>query len=114
MELCNHSLAPYLFLIIAICGDVFATASLKACGGFTRLVPSIGVMLGYITVLVMLSLTLKRLPLGITYAVWGGLGTAGAAVVGVCFFKESYDAPRVIGTALIIVGTVVTYVFPKS
>lgn len=105
---------PYIFLIIAICGDVFATASLKACAGFTKLLPSLNVLAGYAVVLTMLALSLKHLPFGITYAVWGGLGTVGAAIVGVCFFKELYDLPRLIGTMLIIIGTIIIYACPKS
>lgn len=104
---------PYIYLFLAICGDVFATASLKASGGFTKLAPSINVMLGYAAVLLFLSLCLKQLPLGLTYAVWGGLGTIGAALVGAYFFHELYDAPRIIGTVLIITGTMVIYAFPR-
>lgn len=107
-------LLPYLYLLLAICGDVFATASLKACGGFSKLEPTICALGGYLLVLVMLALTLKELPLGTTYAVWGGLGTLGAAIAGMILFKESYDLPRIIATILIMLGTIVMYACPHQ
>ena len=104
----------YFYLIVAIIADVLATSSLKACGGFTRFYPSVGVLLGYGLVLLTLCAALKVLPLGMTYAIWSGAGTIGVAIVAAIFFNEPYDGPRLIGTFLIALGTFIMYFFPKS
>ena len=65
---------PYLSLAIAIVAEVIATSALRAAEGFTRLGPSLLVVVGYAIAFVFLSLTLKSIPIGIAYAIWSGLG----------------------------------------
>ena len=64
----------YFYLAIAIISEVAGTSALKASAQFTRLVPSLIVVVGYGLSFYMLTLVLKTLPLGITYALWSGLG----------------------------------------
>lgn len=104
----------YFYLLIAILGDIVATSALKASGGFTKLVPSIWVMCGYGVVLLTLCLSLKALPLGVTYAVWSGVGMVGVTIVSALYFHEPYDAPRIVGTLLVALGVVIMYAFPRT
>ncbi len=104
----------YLYLGLAIVSEVIATTALKASEEFSRLVPSIIVVLGYAVAFYFLSLTLRTIPVGIAYAIWSGVGIVLIALVGVVWFRQSLDAPAIIGMALIIAGVVVVNVLSKS
>lgn len=96
----------YLWLAIAIIAEVFGSSMLKLAEGFTRLLPSIGVVAGYAVAFYGLSLALKELPLGVAYAIWAGVGTALTALVGIIFYKETLHIKKAIGILLIIGGVV--------
>lgn len=104
----------YLWLAIAIVSEVIGTSSLKACAGFTRLWPSIIVVLSYSTTFYFFSLTLKTIPVGIAYAIWAGVGIVLVALIGFFFFRQKLDAPALVGMGLIIAGTVLINFFSKS
>ena len=104
----------YVYLGIAIVSEVIATSALKASDEFSRLVPSIVVVLGYGVAFYFLSLTLRTIPVGIAYAIWSGVGIVLIALVGVLWFRQSLDLPAIIGMALIIAGVVVVNGFSKS
>ena len=97
----------FLFLLISIVAEVFASSMLKLTNGFKRLLPTLGVIAGYGTAFYFLSLTLQSLAIGTVYAIWAGLGTALTAVVGVIFYKEHFNVKKLVGIAMIIVGVVV-------
>jgi len=105
---------PYLLLGIAIVAEVIATSALRAAEGFTRLVPSIVVVIGYAVAFLCLSLTLKSIPVGIVYAIWSGLGIVLISVVAYFLYGQSLDLPAIIGMGLILVGVVVLNLFSKS
>jgi len=105
---------PYLLLGIAIVAEVVATSALRAAEGFTRLVPSIMVVIGYAVAFLCLSLTLKSIPVGIVYAIWSGLGIVLISVVAYFLYGQSLDLPAIIGMTLILVGVVVLNLFSKS
>jgi len=96
----------YLLLLIAIIAEVVATSLLKATEGFRKLLPSLGVVIGYGIAFYTLSLTLLTLPLGITYAMWSGLGTAATASIGILVYKEVFSYKKALGLLCIIVGVV--------
>lgn len=96
----------YLLLLIAIIAEVVATSLLKATEGFRKLLPSLGVVIGYGIAFYTLSLTLLTLPLGITYAMWSGLGTATTASIGILVYKEVFSYKKALGLLCIIVGVV--------
>ncbi len=98
---------PWLALAIAIVAEVIGTSALKASEGFTRLWPSLVVVAGYAVAFWFLAVTLKRLPVGVAYAVWSGVGTALIAVIGWTLFRQKLDVAGIIGIALIIAGVVV-------
>ena len=103
----------WLILGIAICAEVIATSALKASEGFTRLFPSILVVVGYAISFYLLSLTLKVIPIGITYAVWSGLGVVLISLVAWYFYGQKLDLASVIGISLIVAGVMVLNLFSK-
>lgn len=104
----------WIFLSIAIVSEVIATSSLKAAEGFTRLWPSLVVIVGYLLAFYFLSLTLKTIPVGIAYAIWSGAGVVLIAVSGWLFLRQSLDLPAVTGLFLIIAGVVIINVFSRT
>ncbi len=105
---------PYLYLAIAIVCEVVATNALKASAEFTRLFPSIIVVVGYGAAFYFMTLVLRTIPLGITYAVWSGIGIVLVAVSGALFYKQIPDIPAILGMLLIISGVVVIHIFSKT
>lgn len=104
----------WLFLFAAILSEVTATSSLKASAGFTKVIPSVIVVVGYGLSFYFLSLVLKAIPIGIAYAVWAGLGIVLLALVGWIFFGQALDTPALIGIALILAGVMIMNVFSKA
>lgn len=105
---------PYLYLTIAIVGEVIATSSLKASEGFTRLAPSVVVVIGYGVAFYFLSLTLRAIPIGTAYAVWSGLGIVLVALAGWLVFGQKMDIWGAVGMALIVAGVVVLNFVSKA
>lgn len=97
----------YFYLSIAIITEVIATSALKASSGFTLWLPSIFVVLGYSLSFYYLALSLNRVPIGIAYTIWGGVGIVLINLIGWLFFKQVLDAAAIIGIALILAGVVV-------
>jgi small multidrug resistance pump len=96
---------PWLFLAGAIITEVIATTALKLSEGFTKLVPSIVVVVGYIAAFGMLSQALTRgMTIGVAYGVWAAVGIALVAIVGAALLGESLTWVQVGGIALVIAG----------
>jgi small multidrug resistance pump len=106
----NHWLA----LAIAIVGEVTATSALKASQEFTKLWPSLIVVVGYGIAFYFMAISLRVLPVGIMYAIWAGLGIVLISIIGWFVYKQTLDAPALIGMGLIIAGVVVINLFSKS
>ncbi|WP_131736325.1 DMT family transporter [Actinomadura roseirufa] len=97
---------PWVFLVIAAFMELVWATALKQSDGFTRLWPSlIGLSVALLSVVV-LSLSLRDLPVGTAYAVWVGLGSLGVAVTGMIVLGESVTVPRVACLALILIGVI--------
>lgn len=103
-----------MFLAIAIVLEVIGTSALKFSQQFTRLVPTAVTGVCYIAAFYFLSLTLKTIPVGISYAIWSGVGIVLISLVGMLEFKEIPDWPAVIGLLLIIAGVIVINLFSKT
>ena len=97
----------WIYLAIAIVSEVLGTSALKASEGFTRPIPSIIVGVGYATAFYFLSLTLKSIPVGVTYAIWSGIGVVLTTVIAWFLYGQKLDLPAFIGIGLVICGTVV-------
>lgn len=104
----------YWYLAIAIIAEVIATNALKASNEFTKLIPSLIVVVGYGTAFYFLSLVLKTISIGVAYAIWSGMGVVLVSIVAAVLFKQIPDLPAIIGMGLIVSGVVVMHVFSKT
>ena len=104
----------WIYLGLAIASEVMATASLKASEGFTKLVPSVVVFVGYMAAFYFLSLTLEDIPLGVAYAVWSGVGVAAITLISVFYMDQKIDLAGVVGIGLIVAGVIVLRLFSES
>ena len=104
---------PYALLGIAIVAEVIATSAMRASDGFSRLLPSVVVVLGYGVAFYCLSLTLRNIPVGIVYAVWSGAGIVLITLVALVLYRQVPDVPAIIGLGLIISGVAVLNMFSK-
>ena len=96
----------WVYLGLAIVCEVVGTTALKATAGFTRPMPVVIVVCGYLAAFLFLGLSLKSLPVGIAYAIWAAFGMVLVAVIGWLAFDEKLDGWAVAGIVLIVVGTV--------
>jgi small multidrug resistance pump len=98
---------PWLYLIVAITGEVIGTTALKASEGFTRAGPAALVIIGYAVAFYFLALVLRHIPLGVTYAIWAGSGVAAVTLIGWVVYGQRLDWPALLGIGLIIAGVLV-------
>jgi small multidrug resistance pump len=95
----------WVILLGAILSEVTATIALRLSDGFSKLVPSVVVAVGYLTAFTLLSQVLKRgMPVGIAYGIWAAAGVALVAVIGVLFLRETLTWVQVAGLVLVIAG----------
>ncbi len=104
----------WLILLVAILSETIATTALKASEGFTVLIPSVVVVVGYCLSFYFLSLTLRSIPVGIAYAVWSGVGVALVTLFGFLVYNQKLDLPALFGILLIMTGVVVMFSFSDS
>lgn len=103
-----------LILFFAVLSEVAATTSLKFSEGFTKLIPSMVVVVGYGLSFYLLSLTLKVMPIGVAYAFWSGIGIILTVIAGKMIWNESLDWARITGILLIITGILIINLFSKT
>lgn len=103
-----------IYLGIAIIGEVVATSFLRAAAGFTQLVPSIVVVVGYGITFYFFSLALQTIPVGIGYAIWSGAGIILISIIAYFVYGQSLDLPALIGIGLILAGVLVINLFSQS
>jgi len=103
-----------VLLAIAIIGEVVATSFLKASNGFTELVPTLVVVIGYAITFYFFSLALQTIPVGIAYAIWSGSGIVLIALIAYFAHGQTLDLPALIGMGLIIAGVMVINLFSQS
>ena len=104
----------YILLALAIVSEVTGSTFLVKSEGFTQLVPSILVVIFYVISFYLLSQVIKTIPLGVAYAIWGGVGIVLTALIGFLIFRQSLDLAALIGIALIIGGVIVMNIFSKT
>jgi small multidrug resistance pump len=104
----------YLHLAIAIVAEVIATSALKASDGFTRLGPSLFVVVGYAVAFYFLSLTLRTMSIGVAYAIWCGAGIILIALIAWLVLGQKLDLAAILGMALIVAGVAVINLFSSS
>ena len=97
----------WIYLGLAIACEVAATLSLPSCAGFSKLSPSLIVVLGYATAFFFLSLAVKHIPLSYAYAIWCGIGIVCISLLNWIIHQETLNLGAAIGIALIATGAVV-------
>ena len=102
-----------LILFFAILSEVIATTALKLSDVFTKLIPSIVVVIGYGLSFYLLSISLKVIPIGLAYAIWSGVGIVLTVIAGIIIWRESLDWARVLGIIFIILGILIINLFSK-
>jgi small multidrug resistance pump len=97
----------WVYLVLAILSEVAGTVCMKLSAGFTKTIPSVLMWVFYAVCFAFLALTLKKIDVGVAYAIWSGVGTALIATVGIIYFREPLTMMRAIGLITIIAGVVI-------
>lgn len=103
-----------VIFFFAVLSEVTATTALKFSEGFTKLIPSVIVVLGYGLSFYLLSLSLKTIPHGTAYALWSGIGIVLTVIAGIVIWRESMDWARAIGIFLIMAGILIINLYSNS
>ncbi len=104
----------WLALAVAIAAGASGTAALSASEGLTRLAPVLLMAVCYLVCFVALTRALKVLPIGITYAVWSGVGIALVTLIGWVAFAQRLAVGQLVGVALILAGVVLIQLFSRA
>lgn len=110
----SQAVIAYCFLGGAIICEVIGTTFLVKSEEFSKTLPTLSMVVLYALSFYLLTKSLRVIPLGIAYAMWGGVGIVLTALVGFWLFKQTLDAPAIIGIALIVAGVVVLNVFSQA
>ena len=103
----------YIYLLIAITGEVIATTYLKSTNNFSELIPSTYVVIGYGTAFYFMMLAMKTIPIAITYSIWAATGIAAITLLGALKYKEVPDLLALLGLSLIILGVIILVFYSK-
>ncbi|MDC9720840.1 MAG: SMR family transporter [Gammaproteobacteria bacterium] len=104
----------WMLLLCAVVCEVVGTSAIKYSEGFTKIVPTVIVFIGFGVAFYLLSITLKVIPIGMAYAVWSGLGIVLISVIGHFVFQQRLDTPAFIGMSFILAGVIIMQVFSKA
>jgi small multidrug resistance pump len=99
-------MTTWLILGAAIVFEVMGTTAMKVSEGFSRLWPSVALVVCYAASFYLLALTLKRLDVSVAYAIWSGAGTVLITVIGIVLFKEPATVLKMVFIGMIIAGVV--------
>lgn len=110
----DQKLLCYIYLVLGIISETIATSSLLYTKEFTRLWPSVGVLVLYIFGLFFLTLSLRIIPVGIAYAIWAGLGIIFVAILGFILYGQKLDNFAIFGIGLILAGILIINLLSKS
>jgi small multidrug resistance pump len=94
----------WLLLYLAIALEVAGTTTMKLSRGFSELVPSLLTFVLYVGSLASLMVAMNRLQMGIAYAIWSGLGTTAAAIIGIVCFHEPVSALKIACLGIVVLG----------
>ena len=99
----------YIFLALAIAFDVVSTSFLKDTYGFTKLYPSLIVIIALCICLFLMSHAMQFIPVGIVYATWAGLGIVAITIIAVIKYNQIPNIPTIIGLFLIVIGVTIVH-----
>ncbi|MDT2833732.1 multidrug efflux SMR transporter [Vagococcus carniphilus] len=101
----------YLFLLVAIIGEVIGTNLLKATEGFSKPLPTLYIIIAYVISFYFLSLSFKTIPISVAYAIWGAIGIILITIFSVVVWKEPLNGMTIVGLGFIIIGTIMVNLF---
>ena len=104
----------WIYLLLAIITEVIATSALKESEGFSKTLPSVIVIIGYSLTFYFMSLTLKEMSVGITYAIWSGMGILLISLIGYFKYNQVLDGPVILGMTFIVIGIIILRFYSKS
>lgn len=110
----SNAMKSYLILFLAIVFETVATSFMKQSEQFTKLIPAVVTIVGYIGAFYCLSIVMKTIPVGIAYAIWSGVGIILITLIGLVVFKQHLDLAAFIGLGFIIAGVIIINVFSHS
>ncbi len=108
------NLTAYIILIVAVVLGTAANGFAKSAQGFTLLIPSIITAVSIVGCMYALSLVMKSIPVGITYASFAGLCIIATTIVGVYKFNQMPDFYTIVGLVLIISGVLIVNLLGKA
>ena len=97
---------PWILLLLAISAEVIGTSFLRLSEGMTRPLPTLLVFGAYAIAMALLSRVVLSIPLGLTYALWSGVGTVVIVLVGRFAYSQLLSPTQLIGIGLITAGVV--------
>jgi small multidrug resistance pump len=109
-----QSMNPFVVLMVAIATEIAGTTALRVSSGFTKLWPSAIVVVSYILSFYLYAQVLKRIPMGIAYAIWAGLGTVGVIVIGVLVWQDKLTIWQIVGIIMVVGGAVMLNAFTPT
>ena len=98
--------APWILLLLAIGSEVIGTSCLKLSEGFSKPIPTLVVLVAYSTSMLLLSRVVQTIPLGITYALWSGIGIISIVLVGLLAYKQVPSPGQLVGISMITAGVI--------
>lgn len=104
----------WVYLLLAIFLELIGTSALKASDGFQKIWSSLLVLVSYVSSFYFLSLSIRVLPLGVSYAIWSGVGVVAISLIGWIFYKQNLDFAAMLGIGLIVIGVLTIHLFSKS
>jgi small multidrug resistance pump len=97
----------WLLLLLAIAAEVVGTSCLKLSAGMSRPLPTLIVLATYGSAMLLLSRVVQTIPLGITYALWSGIGIVAIVLVGLLAYRQVPSPGQLVGMGLIAAGVVI-------
>ena len=98
--------SPWVLLLLAIAAEVIGTSCLKLSQGFTRPVPTLVVLSAYAISITLMSRVVQVLPMGLTYALWSGIGIVAIVIIGLLVYRQVPTQGQLMGMALITTGVI--------
>ena len=104
--LCRPMKMPWILLLLAIAAEVVGTSCLKLSQGFSRPIPTLVVLSAYAISMTLMSRVVQVLPMGLTYALWSGIGIVAIVLIGLLVYRQVPTQGQLLGMALITAGVV--------
>ena len=102
----QHMSSPWILLLLAIAAEVLGTSCLKLSDGFSRPIPTLVVLSAYAVSMTLMSRVVQVIPMGLTYALWSGIGILAIVIVGVLAYRQVPTPGQLVGMALITAGVI--------